>query len=549
LVTTGVVERMADLSRAVASAQGRIDPETLAQADDVLRRVRERQRLPEGHTVVAIAGATGVGKSALFNALSGLDLATVGVRRPTTEEPLACVWGSDGVRPLLDWLDIPRRHRLNRESALDLTSRDDDLQGLVLLDLPGHDSLEIEQQATVDRLIGLADLVVWVVDPTKYADESQNVYLERFKEQENAVVVAFNRADTVPSEATLECMEDLRKLMAETGLPDLRVVATSTRTGQGIAELRSVLGERVVGQQATEYRLTAELKHCADWLASLTGENPARSLAGPDKARAMSAFAVAAGVPVIVAAVTRSFIYRAWRKTAWPPLLWLAKLRPDPLTRLFRALAKGLARQSKQQLGEGGMQSPEIARTAPTEPVPVQRTRVDQTARRIVGVAATGLGKPWETALRESARMRMPELSDELDRAVEQTDLGVADQPGWWAWVQRLQWVLLAGAVTGGVWTLALALTGTPRSSTPPVLGASAPMFLLVFGVISGLLVTWIARMAAGSDARKRGMEADKRLRTSIASVADARLFTPVQKELGAYMTCREALNGVRHGR
>jgi hypothetical protein len=103
--------------------------------------------------------------------------------------------------------------------------------------------------------------------------------------------------------------------------------------------------------------------------------------------------------------------------------------------------------------------------------------------------------------------------------------------------------------VTGGVWTLALALTGTPRSSTPPVLGASAPMFLLVFGVISGLLVTWIARMAAGSDARKRGMEADKRLRTSIASVADARLFTPVQKELGAYMTCREALNGVRHGR
>src|SRR5690606_16928534 len=111
---------------------------------------------------------------------------------------------------------------------------------------------------------------------------------------------------------------------------------------------------------------------------------------------------------------------------AWPPLRWLARLRPDPLKRLRRRLTKGLARQYRLQ-HTGPMPAPDLDHIAPTEPVPVQRTRVDQTVRRIVGVAATGLGRPWVNSLRTGIGARIDELGEALDRAVSSTDLGTRE--------------------------------------------------------------------------------------------------------------------------
>ena len=59
-------------------------------------RVATRLGLTAEHTVVAIAGATGSGKSSTFNALAGVELSSVGVRRPTTSWATACVWGREG---------------------------------------------------------------------------------------------------------------------------------------------------------------------------------------------------------------------------------------------------------------------------------------------------------------------------------------------------------------------------------------------------------------------------------------------------------------------
>ena len=73
---------------------------------------------PGAATVVALAGATGSGKSSTFNALTGTDLATVGVRRPTTSTALACSFGEDAAEELLDWLAIPRRHALEADPRL-----------------------------------------------------------------------------------------------------------------------------------------------------------------------------------------------------------------------------------------------------------------------------------------------------------------------------------------------------------------------------------------------------------------------------------------------
>ena len=166
---TGLPERLDALAAAVEDGQGRLPADLLERVRAVVERAGQRRRLSTDHTVVALAGATGSGKSSIFNAVAGIELARVGVRRPTTGEPLACVWGTQGVAPLLEWLGIPLRHRIPKESVLD-SGEDDALDGLVLLDLPDNDSTEQSHRAQVDRLVEMVDLFVWVLDPQKYAD-------------------------------------------------------------------------------------------------------------------------------------------------------------------------------------------------------------------------------------------------------------------------------------------------------------------------------------------------------------------------------------------
>src|SRR5947207_10777250 len=58
---------------------------------------------------------------------------------------------------------VPPSRRFVRESALDGEDQAT-LRGLVLLDLPDFDSVEETHRVEADRLLALADLVVWVLD-------------------------------------------------------------------------------------------------------------------------------------------------------------------------------------------------------------------------------------------------------------------------------------------------------------------------------------------------------------------------------------------------
>ena len=119
--------RVAGLGQAVEGGRGRLDDTVVAAAAAVVERAEARLRLSADHTVVALAGATGSGKSSTFNALCGLDLAAVGVRRPTTSWATACIWGADPADGLLEWLDIPERHRVLRDSRLDSGQQEKEL--------------------------------------------------------------------------------------------------------------------------------------------------------------------------------------------------------------------------------------------------------------------------------------------------------------------------------------------------------------------------------------------------------------------------------------
>ena len=93
-----VASRLRALDRVVELGEGRLDEALLTPARELSRRAGERLRLSGTHTVVALAGATGSGKSTLFNALAGAQISQSGVRRPTTGVAHAVVWTAPRLR-------------------------------------------------------------------------------------------------------------------------------------------------------------------------------------------------------------------------------------------------------------------------------------------------------------------------------------------------------------------------------------------------------------------------------------------------------------------
>ena len=106
-----LVDAVEALRRFVMVSREYVPDDLLAPARTVVGRAGERLSLSRDHTVVALAGATGGGKSSLFNVLAGIELSTVGVRRPTTGAAHACVWGAGSASELLDWLGVARALR------------------------------------------------------------------------------------------------------------------------------------------------------------------------------------------------------------------------------------------------------------------------------------------------------------------------------------------------------------------------------------------------------------------------------------------------------
>ena len=76
-VSAHLVDHLRALGEAVELCDGRVDPAALAEAKRVVDQADRRLAMSGSATVVALAGATGSGKSSTFNALSGTTLATV----------------------------------------------------------------------------------------------------------------------------------------------------------------------------------------------------------------------------------------------------------------------------------------------------------------------------------------------------------------------------------------------------------------------------------------------------------------------------------------
>nr|WP_037859722.1 YfjP family GTPase [Streptomyces sp. NRRL S-340] len=513
--------RLDALRELVGLSRTRLDNRTLAEAGRVLDEAAARRRLSGQHTVVAIAGATGSGKSQLFNALAGVPISETGVRRPTTAAPIACSW-SDGAASLIDRLGIPGRLRRRPVQGPDA---DPQLRGLVLVDLPDHDSAAVQHREHVDRILGLVDAVIWVVDPEKYADAVLHErYLRPLAGHAEVMFVVLNQIDRLPGEAADQVLDDLRRLLDEDGIalgeygePGATVLALSALTGDGIGELRESLGQFVAERGAAARRIAADVDAAAAHLRPVYATGRRAGLSEEAREEFAARLADAVGATAAGEAAERAWLRNAGRACGTP---WL---------RLWRWY------QDRREPPTGRLP----VRAQPDEEA-TARQRVEQAVRTVAERAAAGLPAPWAQAVREAAVRGAQGLPEALDELAARAGLppGRPPRPGWWPAAVLAQASMTILQVVGGLW-----LVGQIAGVLSPNLGV--PVLLMIAGIVGGPLVEWSCRIAARGPARRYGQEAERRLREAAGGCGRARVLDPVAAELLRYREVREQYSRV----
>jgi GTP-binding protein EngB required for normal cell division len=589
--------RLDALRELVGLSRTRLDGSTLAEAGRVLDEAADRQRLSLDHAVVAIAGATGSGKSSLFNALAGTALSEVGVRRPTTSQPAACAWrgaGDHAPTLLLERLGLPPR------AARPL--RDDlGLRGLVLVDLPDHDSAVDEHRARVEQLLRRVDAVIWVVDPEKYADAALHErYLQPLAGYAEVMFVVLNQVDRLPANAVGQVLDDLRRLLDEDGLalgehgePGACVLSLSALTGEGVADLRAELVSFIAERRAAERRLTADVDGATARLHEVyVGAGGGGGLDERVRAEFEDRLAEAVG-----AAATGQAAEQLWLREA-------EQACGARLVRLWRRRrARAAARGGVADGSAGGAADGPSAGVGALMPEPrggeqglvPARAVVEQAVRTVADEAGAGLPAPWAKAVREAGVRGAEGLADGLAEnaagggtrspgargsdtgrpAVAEPGAGepVSGEPGageegsaeegsdgaerpaagpaagpvagdgvraggvprprWWSVVGAVQIGLLGVQVLAVLWLVA-ALFGV--TGVPWLL----PLALVVIAGVGGPGLALVCRLAARGPARRYGEEAERRLRESAAASGRARVLEPMAAELLRYREVRE---------
>ena len=567
-------------------AAGGFSKPLLDEADAVLKRAGERLRLSGSHTVVALAGGTGSGKSTLFNALSGANFSPPGVTRPTTRHVHACVWGMQGAAPLLDWLGVQRRHRFARASVLD--SGEADLDGLILLDLPDHDSVVTASMAAVDRLSKLADMVIWVLDPQKYADAAvHNRYLIPLAGHAAVFTVVLNQIDLIPPDQVRDCDDDLRRLLDAEGLMDTPLVPVSARTGAGLGELRALLKETVLRSQAVTDRIGADIDALIDGFAVHAGPQVA-----PDAALATAAWATplaanGADGPVRVArppwelgdeeraeaVAQRSPGRPPWedapaddgKREAGDPAAGVPRAPAAQLTEAF-AKAAGLAavaqamasaraaqaarltgwpvgrlrRRRNPVRGLGPSGKPDAVRQAAEAAVGQgQQSEVDNAITAFADTVGGELPEPWATSLRDAARCNASMVPRALaDAATDAAAAARSRPPGWWRLITAWQWLLTVLAGAGVALSVVIAIVRETGHRHGVISEASLIPWLLIMSVamlVLGYLTAVACRNVAVAAADRERESAEHAMHDRVATVTRDLVLVATGREIDQY--------------
>jgi len=509
----GLPARLQALEEVVALADGRLDDALVNRARAVLSKARERLERGPDTVVAALGGGTGSGKSSLFNALAGEPLVRVGPVRPTTAHAASVAVGDpEPANAVLDWLGVRHRHLAAPSTGL--------ADGLVLVDLPDHDSVQVEHRAEVDRFVERVDVLVWVLDPLKYAQRALHEgYLKLLAAHARVVVVVLNHIDMLSRDDRAAVLHDLRGLLDAEGLGKARLLSTSARTGEGVDQLRAVLNDHVERRRAVAQRIAGDLGNVAGALATQVGAATHPELDAEDL---VARVAVAAGVEPLAETGRQTYLDDA-NDASRPWLSARLGKRLRPLRRPLRRLGRpsGAVRQEVSPIG------------------------VRHAVLTLADRAAADLPHPWPTRLHQAAAQVADSLADGVAADLDRVDVHDVRRRRWWRAFALVGTLLETAVLLGVVWLTMLAVVGwlqLPEPPTPQLRGVAWPTVLLVGGaVVYGLVALARRRLVAAGARRHRARIVDG-LTQAVRATVETKALEPLRREVGAHADLAAAL-------
>lgn len=139
-----------------------------------------RLAIPRAPLLAVVGGSTGAGRSTLVNALVGRDVTAAGVLRPTTRVPVLVCRSGD-------------RHWFARERDIELCLDERVPPGIAVLDAPDIDSVSADNRRVAVRLLGAADLWIFVTTAARYADAAPWHLLRLARERDTRLAIVIDR--------------------------------------------------------------------------------------------------------------------------------------------------------------------------------------------------------------------------------------------------------------------------------------------------------------------------------------------------------------------
>lgn len=487
----------------------------------VLALADERAVLDPTTVLVALVGATGSGKSSLLNALVGADVAPSSVLRPTTRAALAVAREDTRGAGLLD--------RIGVVSRVDAPVPERVPEGVVLLDLPDIDSTDAANRALARHVKERADLLIWVVDPQKYADDViHSQWIAPMARSAGAMLVVLNQADRLSEHERDQVCSDLRRLLIADGIGEVPIVLTSAVTNDGVEDLRETITVRADHVRRTAAHLIGELSRVSDRVLSYLDVS---SHMGTLDARTLIADVVgeaerAVDVSSLAAEAAHAYRHRAHTSVGWLPLRWLSYLRADPLRR------RHITSQSRdKELGSRALMSIDVM-------TPAARARMGTVVRRLCRQIGQGRPHAWQDNFAQIGQGSLDALADKTDLAVA-TALGAPEvndvrKPRWWFLLNSIQLIGWVIALVGVGWFLARWLSVQYLLIDLPVpiwRGFPLPLWMIVGAIALTLVCTLIGLLFARIGGRRRARRLRHHIRAQLSDTMEDILVRPLIDE------------------
>jgi GTP-binding protein EngB required for normal cell division len=241
-----------EIDLATGRSEDVLDDDVVQHLQSIARRIRKRRGYLGEALVVAFAGGTGCGKSSLVNALVGAPVVPTGIVRPTTQVATA-VFGE------LDRVDLTG---LLDEIGVDIRIEHENVERLIIVDLPDFDSSEEAHRRVVEDVLPRVDVVIWVLDPEKYADPVlHDEFLSRLVPYEQQFGFVLNKVDRV-AEHVEAVVESLRETLVRDGFSQPRVVPAVADGGLDVSP--DIDGVHRLIEAASDTKRTATRKIAID---------------------------------------------------------------------------------------------------------------------------------------------------------------------------------------------------------------------------------------------------------------------------------------------